>query len=440
MLGTFLIAIALSTLASAAPKPSEVTFYRDVLPVLQARCQTCHRPGEAAPMPLLTYQDARPWAKAMKAAVLGKKMPPWHGEPAGRFENERRLSEAETRTISDWADTGAKAGNSKYAPPAPLKFADGWTIGKPDTVIEMPNEFRVPATGTVDYSWIVVPTGFTEDKWVEKLEVRPGNRSVVHHVVVMARPPKSPYMRAAQPGIPFMPARGTPRRRQQDETGTLSDLAFSEVVGVYVPGGDAYLTRPGQARMIPAGSDIVFQMHYTANGKEATDRTRVGIVFAKEPPKERVVNTFIMNTSLRIPPGAADHEVRARVTIHEDATLMSLFPHMHVRGKAFEYRVVFPDGRTETLLTVPRYDFNWQTTYYLREPLMLPKGTRIECIARYDNSPNNKANPDPASEVLWGDQTWEEMLAGFVDFAVPLGVNPMRIARPAPAAQSSGGN
>lgn len=287
----YAIATVLSLFAatsSAATNPKNVTFHKDVLPVLQKRCQECHRPGEAAPMALLTYKDARPWAKSIKAAVLARKMPPWFADPAhGSFTNDRRLSQDEIDTLAAWADGGAKEGNAKDAP-APLSFSTGWTIGKPDAVFEMPNEFKVPATGTVDYTWIVVPTNFTEDKWVEKVEVRPGNRGVVHHIVMMARAPGSNYMKAAKPGVPFTPGRG--KQTQGEDTGRGIFYMLDggvEMAGVYVPGGLAYETRPGQARLIKAGTDLIFQMHYTANGKETTDRSRVGIVFAKNPPKER---------------------------------------------------------------------------------------------------------------------------------------------------------
>lgn len=211
-----------------------------------------------------------------------------------------------------------------------------------------------------------------------------------------------------------------------------------EMVSVYVPGGLAYETRPGQARLLKAGTDLIFQMHYTANGKETLDQSRVGIVFAKEPPKERVVNTFVANPLLRIPAGEGNAKVVAKVAVHEDVTLQSMFPHMHVRGKSMEYRATYPDGKTEVLLNVPKYDFNWQLSYYPKEPKKLPKGTQLEIVAHYDNSPNNAFNPDPKQEVRWGEQTWEEMLAAFVDFAIPVEMNPADIARPKPAA--SGGN
>jgi hypothetical protein len=436
-------AILSAVLAAAASTPKTVTFHKDVVPVLQKHCQECHRPGEAAPMPLLTYRESRPWAKAIKSAVLSRKMPPWFAEGAhGKFLNDRRLDQSEIDILAAWADSGAKEGNPKDAPAA-RAFTGGWTIGKPDAVFEMPNDFKVPATGTIDYTWIVVPTHFTEDKWVEKIEVRPGDRGVVHHIVLLAREPGSGYMRKAQPGIPFTPGPSKPARGTDTGRGIFYMLGSGgvEMISVYVPGGVAYETRPGQARLIKAGTDLIFQMHYTSNGKETLDRSKAGIIFAKEPPKERVVNTFIANPLLVIPPNEANAKVVARVSVHEDVTLQSMFPHMHVRGKDMEYRAIYNDGSSEVLLNVPKYDFNWQLTYSLKEPRKLPKGTQIEVIAHYDNSPNNPSNPDPTKEVHWGDQTWEEMLAAFVDFVIPADMNPAAIARPAkkPAPSAGGG-
>ncbi len=424
----FALSAALSLPALAAGVPREVTFHKDVVPILQKRCQGCHRPGEIGPMSFLGYQETRPWAKAIREAVLLKKMPPWFADPAhGKFENDRSLAPAEIETLAAWADGGAREGDPKDAP-KPLEFVDGWTIGKPDAVIEMPNEFRVPASGTVDYQWVMVPTGFTEDQWVERIEVRPSNRAVVHHVVLFAREPGSPYLKRLQAGV-FFPTPDSSKNKRKEDTGAgfFWTAPGTEIVSVYVPGGVAYQLKPGQARLIKAGSDLLFEVHYTANGKAGVDRMRVGMVFAKEPPKQRVKNMLILNTNLRIPPGAADHAVHARVTLGEGAEVLSLFPHMHFRGKAFEYRAVYPTGESEVLLDVPKYNFNWQLTYYLDKARPLPKGTQLECIARYDNSPNNPANPDPSAEVIWGDQTWEEMLAGFLDVAFDVGMDPSKL-------------
>jgi hypothetical protein len=421
---------AVLTFSGAAFAPREITFYKDVLPILQNRCQVCHRPGENAPMALLTYNEARPWAKAIREAVVSRRMPPWFADPAyGKYANDRSLTRSEIETFAAWVDAGAPEGNPAEAP-EPQKLPGEWTIGAPDAIIQMPQEFHVPASGTIEYQYIRVPTMFTEDKWIEKVEVRPGNRAVVHHLVVFAREPGAPFLENLRPGV----ARGLPapktRPSANNRAGVFIDTPGAEVLGVYVPGGVVWQLKPGQARLIKAGSDLIFQMHYTTNGTPGTDRTRVGVVFAKEPPRERVRSLVVANPYLRIPPRAADFPVQARVTLHENARLISLFPHMHVRGKAFEYRAIYPNGESEVLLRVPRYDFNWQLTYQLEQELPLPKGTVLECTARFDNSPGNPHNPNPDAEVAWGDQTWEEMLAGFMDLAFDPAADPADLVRP----------
>jgi hypothetical protein len=427
----FLTIITAGIAAAQAP-----TFYKDVAPILQARCQECHRKGEIAPMSLVTYEESRPFARAIKNAVSSRTMPPWYADShTGKFANDRSLSEAEIKTLTAWADGGAAPGDPKDAP-KPRTFTDGWMISKPDLVLDIGTDFAVPAKGTVEYTYFVIPTGFTEDRWVTELEVRPGDKSVVHHVIAYIRPKGSRFQADAKPGVPYVPPGAGQQPAQhppQSDRARLYGINNNgyEMGSVYVPGGVAYRTLSGQARLIPAGADIVVQMHYTANGKATTDRTKVGMVFAKQPPKERVVNAFIMNETLRIPPGAGNHQVVGRVTLQKPATLQSLFPHMHLRGKSFYYEVKYPDGRTEKLLDVPRYDFNWQLTYDLAKPIELPAGTELIATAFYDNSANNKFNPDPTKEVFWGDQSWEEMLAGFVDLAIPTGMNPLDLTRAA---------
>lgn len=422
-------ATALAALAATDAPP--VTFYKDVLPVLQKNCQVCHRPGEAAPMSLLTYEQARPWAKALREAVLLKRMPPWFADPHyGKFSNDRSLSQNEINTLVAWADTGAREGNAKDAPP-PRHFLDGWNIGPPDAVFEMPSGFQVPASGTIEYQYIVIPTGFTEDKWVQMAEVRPGNRAVVHHVIAFLRKPGSKWLKDAQPGIPFVPkkryeAQNANQNRsggaREDDTGSGNEF----LVG-FAPGVPPEMLKPDQAKLVPAGSDVVFQMHYTANGKPATDRTHVGFIFAKEPPRERVFTAATLNRKFIIPAGDANYEVHSEITIHDTTTLTGLLPHMHLRGKDFEYRIVYPTGESEILLSVPKYSFNWQLSYYLQKPLVLAKGTRIECTAHFDNSPNNPNNPNPREEVRWGDQSWEEMMIGFFDVAFDRNADPEKI-------------
>ncbi len=412
------IAIALTFTAGlyAAPAP---TFYKNVLPVLQQNCQACHRPGEAAPMSFLSYESTRPWAKSIREAVLSKKMPPWFADPAhGKFSNDRTLTKADADVLAAWVEAGAPAGDPKDAP-KPRVFTEGWNIGTPDLILEMPAEYKVAASGTIEYQHFVVPTGFTEDKWIQVVELRPGDRTVVHHAAVFTRPPESRWLRQAKLGEPVA--------GKQAEAGQgIGD----ELLDFHVPGSVPHALPPGQAKLIKAGSDLIFQMHYTASGKPATDRTRLGIVFAKTPPKERVLTMVIANRGIVIPPGAADYAADAKMTLQDDARIVALNPHMHVRGKSFEFRVTPAGGETKTLLNVPRYDFNWQLQYYLTEPIALTRGSRIECYARYDNSANNPANPDPSKEVRWGDQSWEEMLAGTVEVAIDAKTNPMDLYRP----------
>jgi hypothetical protein len=416
------IALAVSLCAIAATNSTPITFSKDVMPILQKNCQTCHRPGQAAPFSMLTYKDTRPWASAIKEAVVLKKMPPWSADPHyGKFINDRSLAPSEIDTLAKWADAGAPEGNPKDLP-KPLQFAEGWLIGKPDVELAMENEFAVPASGEIQYQYIKVPTNFTEDKWVQKLEFRPSNPKVVHHVVLFIREPDNSFMKNIPPGTP-MPTKNSALHNpkgEDDGTGKIESAGGPEILGIYVPGGSTQVWKDGQAKLIKAGSDIIFQMHYTANGTATVDRSRVGLIFANAPPSERVKTIFISNRRFTIPAGAPNHEVRARVTLPIDVTVTGYFPHMHVRGKSFEYRVTYPTGEKQVLLSVPRYDFSWQLFYFLDKPVVLPKGTVVECIAHYDNSPNNPTNPDATKDVHWGDQSWEEMLAGFLDVTTPI--------------------
>jgi hypothetical protein len=396
---------ALPALATAQTRA--ITYHEDVVPVLQKHCQACHRPGEAAPFSMLTYKDTRPWASSMKRAVVSRKMPPWHADPSvGHFGNDRRLSQEEIDVIARWADAGAPEGDSKKAP-APLTFLEGWNIGKPDLVLEMPQAFSVPATGTIDYQWIVMPTGLDKDTWIEGIEVRPGDRTVVHHVIAFYRRPGSKWLVDAKPGIPTPKASG-------DSEGGMSDGA----IGGYVPGLPAGRLASGRAIFLPGGSDIILQVHYNATGKATADRTKVGIVFAKQDPVERSFQLGLANPTFVIPPGDPNYRVDADMTIDSDVRVLGFTPHMHLRGKSFEFRAVFPDGSREVLLRVPKYDFNWQLTYDLAEERVFPKGTKFEATATFDNSANNPFNPDPKASVRFGDQTWDEMMVGFIDIAI----------------------
>lgn len=416
-----LVLCAFSVISVAAvPETKTVSFTRDVLPVLQKHCQACHRPGEAAPMSFLTYQETRPWAKAIKQAVTVRKMPPWFADPhVGTFHNDRTLPQADIATLSAWADSGAPEGKPEDAPP-PVKWVEGWQIGKPDMVLEMPNEFAIPSQGTVEYQYIVIPTGLKEDRWVQAAEARPGNRAVVHHIIAFIREPGSKWMKNALPGVPFVPAKGG------QERGAMAD---DNLTG-FAPGMPAEVLPPGQGRLLKAGSDLVLQMHYTANGKPATDRSRIGIVFAKEPPRERVLTSAVANHKFVIPPGDPNYRVDAELTLYAPSTLIGMLPHMHLRGKAFSYRVTYPDGRQEDLLNVPRYDFNWQLWYEPAQVKVFPAGTKVSCTAIFDNSANNPANPDPKAEVRFGEQSWEEMMFGFFNIAVAKDLDKMDLYRP----------
>jgi hypothetical protein len=390
-------------LQSAAP-----TYTKDVAPILFGNCTTCHRPGEIGPMSLLTYADVRPYASSIKEEVEAGHMPPWHADaPAGTFVNERRLSDADKATLIRWIDAGAPRGDEKDMPRPPT-YADGWTIGQPDVVFTMAEPFDVPASGTIEYQYFEVPTNFTEDKWIQALEIRPGAREVVHHVLVYAREPQGsgparpralvqPREQATPEPPPLPDGQPRPRRR-------LGSLVVGTAVGT-----NAMVYPSGTALQIRAGAVLTLQLHYTATGTPATDRTSVGMVFADGPPAAEMRAGAFVNGQLVIPPGAPDQRVDAEVGFAEDVRVFGLSPHTHLRGRKWEYRLVYPDGRSEMVLSVPRYDFNWQTYYLFAKPLVAPKGSKLVSSAWYDNSVKNPSNPDPKTEVRWGDQTWEEM-------------------------------
>jgi hypothetical protein len=361
-------------------------------------------------MSLITYKEVRPWAKAIREKVATRQMPPWHADPQyGSWENDRRLSQKDIDTIVAWVDGGAPEGNPKDLPPMP-KLATGWQIGEPDVVFQMPVEFTVPAEGSVSYQHFAVPTNFKEDRYVQALEARAGNLSVVHHIVIYAR---EPGQQAAQRG----------QRNQR---------AFNigdGILGALSPGMTPFIAKPGEAKLIKAGSQLIFQMHYTPNGKEAKDRSIVGLIFAKKPVEKVITTKAAFDTRFVIPPGAPNYEVRAQYEFDQDSHIISLMPHMHLRGRDIVYRAIYPDGRTEILLSVPKYNFNWQVYYYPKTPIAVPKGTRIEAIAHYDNSTNNPGNPDPSKEVRFGEQTWDEMMNAFFDFTVDNAVKAERAAR-----------
>jgi hypothetical protein len=391
-----LVAACAAALFVAAPATAAPTFSKDVAPIFYKSCVECHRAGSIAPMSLITYEEARPWARSIKQKVTARVMPPWGADPhIGKFKNDPSLSDAEIATIAAWADAGAPEGSRADLPKAP-EFVEGWSIGKPDIIFKLPQPFAVPADGTVPYTYITIPTNLKEDVWIRAVEFKPTDRRVVHHII------SDLYEGNGKP----VPPPSTVPDRSRREIGGL---------GGYVPGRLDNTFEEGVARKIPAGSDIVLQMHYTTIGQVVNDQTEIGVVLAKEPPsKLRAAGGGSMpNASFAIPPGAPNHEVTAQKVMDRDTYLTSLYPHMHVRGKDVRYELLYPDGRSEVLLSVPHYDFNWQLTYQLAEPKLMPKGSTLMVVAHYDNSSANRYNPDPTATVRWGEQTWEEMLIGY---------------------------
>jgi len=396
-----LVAVCLFTIpARSANEPNRpggniVTFNKDVAPIFYNSCTSCHRPGEIAPMSLMTFKDARPWAKSIREKVVTKAMPPWLADPNhGEFLNDRRLSKEAIDTIAAWVDGGAREGDPKDLPPAP-QYTEGWRIEKPDEVFAAPEQ-SVPADGVVAYRYLTVPTNFKEDRWITAAEIRSTGHEVVHHVIVFVQAP-----------------------------GATSRAEGQLLVG-FAPGEQPLVFAPGYGKRIPAGSNLVFQVHYTPNGTAAKDISTVGLIYAKTSVKHAVVTRPVLQTRFVIPAGDPNYEVKSNYTFNEAAHLYSLMPHMHLRGKDFIYTAVFPDGTSKVLLSVPKYDFSWQTYYIIKDPVPVPKGTKIECVAHFDNSTGNKFNPDPTKDVRWGDQTWEEMMIGWMSFVYdnPQGAKP----------------
>ena len=404
-------AMCLGALTAAAPQGSKPaagvpSYTKDIAPILFKNCTGCHRPGEIGPMSLLTYEDVRPRAKDIRDKIDEGAMPPWHADaPHGTFVNERGLTDQEKNTIFRWVANGAPKGDPKDMPPAP-EYPKGWSIGTPDVVFEMPEEYHVPADDVVQYQYFYIPTNFTEPKWIQAIEVRPGSRNVVHHVLVRyrAKPdlPRAPLLKL-NPDISRLPPTAPAlHAKRTDDTPT-------RLLGTYAPGTNPQVFPPGTALRLEPGGVLELQIHYTASGQDETDRTKVGLIFSKDPSPREVFALQFFNSTLRLPAGAADVKVDADVEFAQDATVWGVFPHTHVRGTKWEYVLQLPDGSKKTILSVPRYDFNWQTYYMFKEPLEVPKGSKMISTAWYDNSAGNRSNPDPTVDVKWGDQTWEEM-------------------------------
>lgn len=381
-----------------AKADAKVTYSNQIARILQNNCEQCHRDGDIAPFALTEYDEVAGWAEMIEEVVKDERMPPWHADPAhGDFVNDRRMSKEDKQTIYDWVAAGAPEGDPNDLPEPREYLADWMLPTEPDAVIfahEKPHS--VPAEGVIKYQYTSAETNFKEDKWITAAEIIPGSRAVVHHVIAFVRRP-------GQRGGDFGGARGG-------------------FLAAYVPGLVAQPFPKGMAKFIPAGSDIVFQIHYTPIGSPQKDRTKIGLVFADPSEVTHLVTTgAAVQPYLRIPPRDDNYRIEAKSPAHrKDVLLLGMMPHMHLRGKAFSYEAHYPDGVNEMLLDVPNYDFNWQTSYRLRKPKTMPAGTRIQAVAHYDNSEKNLANPDPGDTVRWGEQTWDEMMIGYFDIAIPI--------------------
>ena len=431
---------ALPAVVAAGTEPSEktITFNKQVAPILYKSCAECHRPGEAAPFSVLIYKDVRPWAKSIKEKVVSRQMPPWHADPnIGKWANDPRLTQAQVDTIVAWVDSGAKEGDPNDLPTAP-KFVEGWSIGTPDVIIQMPDEYTVEASGPDEYQYFDVPTNFKEDKYVQMAEARPGNRKVVHHVIAFVVPPGQPNLNMVPKEQRSAALEGSLKNTPFYRDGLLIRMKADQPVyddareipanlkgynqvddflTAYAPGSDYGEWQPGTAKKIPAGATIRFQIHYSKiAGSVQTDRSMVGLVFAKQPPERLMKTRAVANVFFQIPANADHHKVTGVWKPSLDITLYSLMPHMHYRGAAMEYKVFYPDGKTEVLLNVPAYSFNWQMAYRPQAPIRIPVGSTILVTGYFDNSVKNKFNPDPTKAVRQGEPTYDEMMMGFMDY------------------------
>ena len=403
---------------------ADPTFAEDVAPIVYRNCTSCHRPGGLGPFSLLDYDSAAPKISKIRSMVRSGRMPPWQADgPRGVFRNDRRLTDEEKAVIIRWVDSGAKPGDPNKLPPRP-DYSSGWEIGMPDAIVQMPEAFVVPASGVVEYQYFEVPTGITEDKWVQAIEIMPGSREVVHHVLVYARvptPPGAPQTPGAAPASPRSPL--FIRNREHDlpepQRGDSTPRRLGALIGSTAPGTNVVDFPAGAALRLRAGTVLTFQMHYTPHGHEMKDRTSIAFKFTTETPDEEIFAAAFVNGSFVIPAGARDVAVPAEIGVSQPVKVWGLLPHTHLRGTRWLYKLERPDGTSEIVLDVPRYDFNWQTYYLFKTPLEIPAGGKLTSMAWYDNSTSNKDNPDPSVEVRWGDQTWDEMqYTGFL-YSVP---------------------
>jgi hypothetical protein len=413
-----LVWVALAVTAAGRQPPAvptaaadAVTFNRDIAPIFQKHCTACHRPGQMAPMSLLTYEAARPWARSIQRHVTARTMPPWGADPAiGTFSNDPSLSAGEIATINKWVADGAPRGDA--APPPAPEYNEGWQIGTPDVVLSIPTPIAIPARGLVDYRYIEIPTGLTEDRWIQAAEIRPTNRKAVHHALAFV---KSPGL-ATPPPAP----RGDGTSCNEDVCGDIEqhDARMGPILAALAIGTNPEMYPPGTAKLLRAGSVLTMQIHYTPYGEETSDQIAIGIVFAKEPPKVQLKMVPFSKQGFTIPPHAANHVVETWLEFKKDAAIWSIGPHAHLRNKSWMIEVVDPDGQRRPVLAVPAFDFNWQLVYRLKEPLPVRAGSKLHAIGVFDNSANNKNNPDPNAEVKWGNFTNDEMLFASIVYSL----------------------
>jgi len=435
VLGTAAVILSTPTISSAAgPAP---TFTKDVAPILYASCAGCHRPGEVAPMSLLSYEEVRPWAKSIRKKVTSREMPPWGADPHyGKFKDDRSLTDAQIQTIAAWVDGGAPKGRDADLPRVPPMIS-GWSHGEPDVIIDMPVDFAIPAEGEVPVIDFFTPSPFTEDVYVKALEVRPGTPGVIHHagLYVVEKLPDGARLVNGK----ILDANGKEMSRNQvaRANGGTSTQEIQKLLS-YVP-GRGYEEYQGDAgQLIKAGSYIDFYMHYTPTGTPTHDRSKLGLYFAKKgqqvahqiyhsfgaagptsyivegkeyTPKRRSESDEGSVNLPNIPPYAENFKVVSVHTVTEPVTLYGLTPHLHLRGKSMKYTLTWPDGQEEILLDVPKYDFNWQLYYELETPKKIPAGSKVTVVTLFDNSLKNPYNPSPEKEVYWSEQSWDEMYA-----------------------------
>jgi mono/diheme cytochrome c family protein len=469
-LGALSFIVSPETNASASGK-KEVTFTKDVASILYNNCAECHRPNDIAPMSLLSYKEVRPWARSIKEKVVNREMPPWSPDPAyGEFTNDHRLAQKDIDTIAAWVDQGAKEGNPKDLPKTPEFVTGGWEIGKPDVVLQMAEEHTVKPDDPDNYINFFVPTNFKEDVWVQAAEIHPSNRRVVHHVIAFIQTPQNMAKRSEDAkakgekmgkrsagNSPLFYLDGNLRRVKMDAP-VLNNACDQKVaaggrqpggngegenegmlLAGFAPGTGITVYPPGTAKRVPAGTTLMFQIHYSAfRGSlkdSVTDRTSIGLIFAKRPPDKMVITSAAANIMFKIPAGDDNHEVVACQTVPRDIQVVNYMPHMHLRGKDMKYEAIYPDGKRETLLWVPKFSFNWQSVYWLKRPVNIPKGTKLIVTAHFDNSTKNKYNPDPSKDVRWGDPTYDEMMIGWMDITID---NPAKAQKPDAARAASG--